>query len=290
MKTTMQRMLLSGAVAGLMALSTQAQSPLADAQIEKARNNYKAELWPAGQVRDGISVGTLEIPGYRGGELEARKGLISRSFYAADAPKDAAPAFLVKAQVFDTPAEAQDDLVLFLAGISSPVLAPTATQRGFQVGETAFVGPSGAGAQAFSWVAFVRGNVSLKVMTFDPRATPELPVPTIAQAVDAAALGRPVLARGAKPLRPTIPGFTAGLEEVVAGTPIPLDVSVVDPAGGLPHLAWTVGGPGQGYVEQRGEQWFLFTTGPGEIDLTLHVTASTGTTAESTVHVSVADD
>ena len=48
--------------------------------------------------------------------------------------------------------------------------------------------------------------------------------------------------------------------------------------------------PVRGYVEQRPDGWYLFTTGPGEVTLTMEVTASTGTYAERSIELEVADD
>ena len=77
----------------------------------------------------------------------------------------------------------------------------------------------------------------------------------------------------------------------MAGDVIRLDVQVVDAGGGTPHLQWVVGGPGQGYVEKKDDgAWYLHTTAPGKIRLTLEVTASTGTFATKSIDLSVDDD
>ena len=290
MKNTIQRLLLSGAALGLLAGAGLAQSLQAEAQLQNARENYGAADWTAGPLRDGLTLASLELTGFRGGELKSKQGHLSRSFTPSDAPADAAPAFLVEGFVADDAAGAHDQMVYWLAGLSSPRLAPTTEARGFSVGDVAYVGPSGAGPRALSWVAFTRGNVFVRVKTFDPRATPELDVPGISQALDAAVTARAPLKAGAALPRPSVTRLALGQSEVVAGEAVRLDLAVTDPVGGTPHLAWGVGGSGQGYVEQRADGWYLFTTGPGEITVTLQVTGSTGTYAESSVSLTAADD
>ncbi|MEM7305604.1 MAG: hypothetical protein AAF682_02985 [Planctomycetota bacterium] len=290
MKQTIKHLLLATAASGLFAGATAAQSAQADAQLERAREGYAAAEWTAGPARDGFTLASLELSGFRGAELESQKGHLSRSFFAADAPEGASPAFLVEGFVGDDAAQAHELLVQWLAGLSSPKLAPRTEARGFSVGDVAFVGPSGAGPRALSWVAFTRGNVFVRVVTFDPRATPTLDLAAVSAAVDGAISSRKALQAGAAVPRPEVSSFRAAAKDVVAGDSVRLDFTAVDPAGGEPHLTWSVGGTGQGYVERRADGWHLFTTGPGEIRVTLGVTASTGTYAESHVTLVAADD
>ncbi len=291
MKNRIQRTLLAAAACGLLAgaLGAQATEPT-ERMLATARSNYTPEFWKTGQMRDGFPLASLELAGFRGGALRSDHGHMSRSFFPADAPADAPPAFLVEALVADSVPEAQDALLLWLAGLSSADLAPRDSDRDLSFGEVGFVGPSGAGAKAFSWIAFVRGNVAVRVVSFDPRATPDLDLAAPTKAIDTGISARAPLALGAPVPKPEIAKLTVEKKAVVAGEAVKLDFTVVDPAGGQPHLAWDVGGSGQGYVEERDEGWFLFTTGPGAIELSLEVTGSTGTYAEKAVELSVADD
>ena len=78
---------------------------------------------------------------------------------------------------------------------------------------------------------------------------------------------------------------------MVAGNIVRLDVRVVDPGTGVPHLQWVVGGSGQGYVEKKDDgAWYLHTTAPGQITMTLEVTASTGTFVRKSIELSVDHD
>jgi hypothetical protein len=118
-----------------------------------------------------------------------------------------------------------------------------------------------------------------------------LDLTAIAKEVDRIIISQPTLAPGAKLRRPEIAKLDWQKRELVAGDIVQLEFEVIDPAGGKPHLRWVIGGPGQGYVEMKnGGTWYLHTTGPGRISLSLEVTGSTGTFSSQTILFDVADD
>lgn len=260
-------------------------------RIATVRGLYDVDSWQLGAVRDGVLLGSLELSGLRGDAMRPKGDVVIRSFTRADAPADASAALLVEVAVADSVEAAQDRLVLWLAGLSSPQAAPEDTRFGVDLGQAGYVGPSGAGQRAFSWVAFVRGNVAVRLLNVDPRANPTLDLGKLAEAIDQGITARAPLALGAAVPKPQVAKLGVAAESpVVAGQPVLLDVAVVDPLDGAPALAWNVGGVGQGYVELRGDGWYLFPTGAGAATVTLTAVGSTGTVTTRTLDVGIADD
>lgn len=288
MQHHLNRSLLAALLAVFFAGALGAQA-LAERVLD-VKTSYQVESWPLGQVRDGLPLDALDLPGLSPGSVQAHGGLVGRDFFAAGAPAGAAPLLHLEAQVFDSSEAAREQLVLWLAGLSSPRLAPLDTAFGVDLGEAGYVGPSGAGPKAISWVAFVRGNVAVRLLNVDPRSAPELALPALAARIDAAIAARAPLAAGVAVRKPEVAALAAASTSPVAGQPVKLDTTVVDPAGGTPHLVWGVSGDGQGYVEERADGWYLFTTGPGALKVTLGVVGSTGTYAERSIDLAVADD
>lgn len=265
------------------------QSVLARQHFESVRERYEQASWPASAPRDGLPI-DVQLAGWRAGPLQAEAGYLARSFWPAASTSEA-PTFVVESFVADSTDEAHDLVVTWLAGIQSPRRMPTAHELGFEVGDVAFVGPSGAGPQAIAWIGFARANVAVRVMAFDPRANPALDLAGVARAIDAQILAREPLPPGAAIPRPGVTALAAPAYTAVAGDRIRLEVAITDPRGGAPHLRWSVAGPGQGYVEHGADgAWYLHTTGPGSIELELEVTASTGTVARRSIELQLADD
>jgi hypothetical protein len=278
--------LLSAAVLGGAAFAQEGLS----SRIDQVREQYGVEQWQLGAMRDGLLLGSAQLPGLQGGEVRPKGDLIQRVFLPADAPQDAKPALVVEAKVADTVEGAQDQLVLWLAGLSSPQPALEARRYDVQLGQAAYVGPSGAGPRAFSWVAFVQGNVAVRLLNSDPIAYPTLDLPKLAAALDAGIAARAPLALGAALPKPEIAKLAVANPSVVAGRAASLALGVVDPLDGAAVLAWSVGGEGQGYVELRDDGWIFYPTGVGAVTVTLTAVGSTGTTATRTLDLVVAHD
>ena len=257
--------------------------------LAAVRQAYRAAEWPRGTRRDGLRLGTLELPGWTGLSLQAQQGRLERRFHAAGDPEET-PVFAVEARVHETIQEAHEELVRWLGGLSTVGQAPSAQQRGIALGEASFVGPAGVAPATLSWVAFVRGNVSVRLLNIDPRRTPDLDLGALARAIDADAMRRPTLQAEIACPKPTIERLGLPASSAVAGEPLVIDVDVSERTGGTPHLSWRVTGSAQGYVERRGDDWVLFTTGPGALNLTLEATGSTGTWRSASVSLDVLDD
>jgi hypothetical protein len=265
-------------------------SELAREHVRAVALQYKSAAWPAGTVREGIALASLTLDGWTGGELRSAAGLLERPF-ARTGARENETSFVVEARVSDTPGGAQEMLLTWLSGLSTDRTMPAVREWSIPVGDVGFLGPAGAGPRAIAWIAFVRDNVAVRVLATDPRKDPGLDLGTVATGIDAAILARKTLAAGATPSRPEITKLALASTTVVAGEKVALDLAVTDPAGGEAHLEWTIGGPGQGYVERSASGAYeLHTTGPGAIVLTLEVTASTGTTASKSTELTVEDD
>ncbi len=257
--------------------------------LAETRVRYAQPSWRLGAVRAGLA-NELALPGWVAGALQSDEGLLTRSFRsAADA---AAPdSFVLESRVEDSVQAAHERLLGWLAGLQSAQRMPGTTELGLFLGEAGFVGRSGAGPRALAWIAFVRGNVAVRLSAIDARREPELDLAAIAASVDAAILAAPELEAGRAPAKPVIEELRTRRASIVAGTSLPLDLAVVDPARGRPHLQWVVGGPGQGYVEQASNgAWEFHPTGPGRVTLALEATGSTGTWTRREFALDVLDD
>lgn len=256
----------------------------------ETRARYGHAAWTRGAVRGGLA-NELVLPAWTAVDLEASEGLVTRSFRRADAA-GAPPSFVIESRVADTAEEAHEALVTWLAGVQSAQTMPSLAELGLPLGDAGFAGRSGAGPAALAWIAFVRGNVAVRVSACDPVREPALDLGAVASTTDQAILAAPAL-EGAvvRPVRPVIARLSATRATVVAGEVVRIELAIDDPARGIPHIGWTVGGPGQGYVERGADgTWELHTTGPGALTLVLEATGSTGTWTRGELRLDVLDD
>jgi len=249
---------------------------------------YARAAWPVGSLRAGLP---LEAPltGFAAGPVVVEGELLVRTFAFA-APELGGPAgesaFVLESRVADSLGEAQEELVGWLSGLQSAQRMPSLGELGLQIGDAGFAGRSGARAGGLAWIAFVRGNVAVRLSAFDLTATPALELAPVAAALDRAILGTRTLAVGEKPLRPALARLDVA-RRAVAGTRLPLDLEA-DPAA---LLSWHVGASGQGYVERGGDgRWWLHPTGPGPLRVTLAAVSALGTVARRSVELTVDDD
>src|SRR5262245_41706733 len=141
-----------------------------DPRVEETRVAYGAASWPKGDRRPGVALEALAFPGYAGRAVEATPSADAERFFDRAPAADGAPrqaAFRVQAWTLATAESAHDQLVLLLACVSSPKLAPTTAASGVAAGDVGFVGPAGSGNGRISWIAFVRGNVAVRVSAVD---------------------------------------------------------------------------------------------------------------------------
>jgi hypothetical protein len=265
------------------------RSALELAQRAETRLRYGAAGWTRGALRAGLAT-ELVLPGWALVEFGAARGHLTRTWRrAADAQAPAS--FVLETRVSDALDEAHEQLVTWLAGVQSAERMPSAAEVGLELGDAAFVGRSGAAPAALAWIAFVRGNVAVRLTACDAPREPGLDLGALAVLVDQAIAAAPRLEAGSAPAKPAVAFGSTPRTALVAGASLRLDVSVTDPAGGEPHLAWNVGGSAQGYVERAADgAWVLHTTGPGPLALELEVTGSLGTWSSRTLELTVLDD
>lgn len=265
----------------LAAVATAQQTPgLAGQRLADAAQRYNASSWPAGPVRAGLPVLDLTLDGYSGGAVDFSPQAPAIRRYADETGVDR---FLVEVSVRETAAGARTVLLEYLASVSSSRLVPTAASLGILVGDTGYVGR--APEKRISWIAFLRGNVAVRVACLDPRSDPHPEMARIASAVDRLILDQPVQPAGEKAGRIAVTSLSASRQDCRAGDIVPLEVILSrSPAA----LRWVVGGPGQGYVEQDPSgAWQLHTTKDGAIDLACHVLGPDGYTASKSVTIEV---
>lgn len=250
---------------------------------------YALSSWPRGVVRSGLPNDQI-LPGWTAGALQAERGLLQRSFRHASAP-EGAPVFVLETCVEDSAEAAHGRLLDWLAGLQSPETMPSLVALGLSAGDVGFAGRSGAAPAALAWIAFVRGNVAVRVLACDPVREPALDLGSIATQVDQSVRAAAALESGREPAKPRVERLAFAAAEVVAGAAVRLDLLVADPGAGAPHLEWIVAGPGQGYVERSADGSFEFhTTAPGSVTLILEVTGSTGTWTRHEARLEVRED
>ena len=249
---------------------------------------YGVDRWLASDRVAGLPLGELSFPGFEGQSVYQIEGRLERRFQGLDG----LPSFHLDVVVGESVKRAQAALLEWLAGISSQAAAPAASELGIAVGDQGYVGLSGAGPEAVSWIAFVRGNVAVRVTASEPKRLPQPNLPAIAASIDQVLRQQDRLAEGAALPGPVIARLQVGAAACVAGAVLPLGLQVVGSAGEPVAITWSVGGTGQGYVERRDDGvWRLYTTGPGRIRLEVSVTGRLGvSSAVSHLEIQVADD
>lgn len=281
MKLSSLLLVLAAFAAVHHAQSEPVRSDLERAQRAAIAQKYARAAWPLGAVHAGLPLATA-LAGFTPGELVAEDGLLVRTYDLAGKQ-----AFVLESRVADDALGAQETLVDWLAGVQSVARMPSVAEAGLALGDAGFVGRSGARQGTLAWIAFVRGNVAVRVTACDPALTPGLELGPVALALDRAILGTPQLELGRKPARPALTRLEVDAS-AVAGAKLPLTLTGVED-GAL--LQWRVGGSGLGYVERAKEGgWVLHTTGPGRMRVELTVIGALGTGTSRSVELDVADD
>jgi len=269
--------------------SVPVRSDLERAHRAAVEQRYARAAWPQGAARAGLPT-AAEVEGFAPEAPVAEDGLLVRTWRFSDERRGGplgTPAFVTETRVADDVAGAQETLLDWLAGVQSTARMPSVAEAGLTTGDTGFVGRSGARPGALAWIAFVRGNVAVRVAASDLGATPGLELGAVAVALDRAILGTAVLEVGRKPVRPALERLEVAAT-AVAGTRLPLTLAGLEPGA---HLQWRVGGSGLGYVERAPDGgWVLHPTGPGRMSVELEVIGALGTVTRRAVELSVADD
>lgn len=263
------------------------QSPgLAGQRLAEAAERYGSASWPAGPARGGLPVMGLFFDGFDGGPVDFNPGApVIRRF----ADGEGVDRFLVEVSVRETTGEARTVLLEYLASVSSPHKVPTLASLGIAAGDIGYVGR--APEKRISWIAFLRGNIAVRVACLDPRADPHPEMGRIAAALDRQILHRSALSPSGEIQRFALAAITPARPAGSAGEVLPLELQLAGEAGAPAAIRWVVGGPGQGYVEQDDSgTWQLHTTKEGTIDLACHVLGPNGFTSTASVTIEVAKE
>jgi len=294
---TMTILVRSGALLALFAatLSGQQQPPkslpaapsaaLAKAPpaVQAAAERYAVADWPRSDRRAGVRLDTVEIRELTGREIESAEPFRTNRRYG----DPQADRLEIDVHVRDSVDAAQCVLLGWLANTSRPDAVPTAAKEGMPVGDIGYVGWSRPAERRLSWLAFVRGNVAVRVHCFDPSADPHPDLVAIAQAVDAAIRREAPLAEKAGLPAPAIAAFATAKASCVEGDVVPVTLTVRDDAG-VANVRFQFDGPGQAYVEGDSQKGFvLHTTGAGPLTVRVFVTNRCGVTAESLLRLSI---
>ncbi|MFT4538044.1 MAG: hypothetical protein ACI841_001141 [Planctomycetota bacterium] len=255
--------------------------------VRAVEAKYDKPAWQQGVRRTGFPVLSLQLEGWRRGQLMTDGRLLSLPFHEGDNTR---PSFVIETIVNDTIAESQDRLIDWLAGIQSPATMPTTETRGIAAGNTGYVGPAQRGENALSWVAFVRGNVAVRLLAVDPNLS-GLTMGDLSKQIDMRLKAQPALAADVSMPKAQVSSLNASSSEVTAGEAFELTYAIAAPFATDHKLEWIIGGPGQGYVEvaQSGRR-YLYTTAPGSIDLIMQVTAGNGSVTTHSIQLEVLDD
>ena len=277
----------------LLATLVQAQQGRTRSDLELRHRSeiaraYARAAWPVGTPRAGLPF-EAPLEGFTADAPVLEDELLVRTFsFSAQelGGPVGTPAFVLETRVADAVEPAQELLIDWLSGLQSTTRMPSLDELGLALGDVGFAGRSGAREGGLAWIAFVRGNVAVRVSAFDLTATPRLELAPVAAALDRAIQGTRALEAGQKPVRPAIARLDAA-RRAVAGTRLALDLE----AGEAAFLTWRVGGSGQGYVERGSDgRWWLHPTGPGPMTVTLEAVSGLGTVARRALELEIQDD
>lgn len=254
-----------------------------DPRITRTKLRYQFATWaPAQAEYDGVRLGELELPGLKVVGTEYEPGLpIQQRFADADGVQRVA----INWTIADTPKDARHELLGYLTAVNSPNNMPSTHAEGVEAGEVGYIGYSRD--QRISWIAFNRGNVTVRINCMDPAANPHPQMGRIAEAVDQLIQLQPERSDERPLSKPIVERFATSRSDCEAGQWIELQLQ----AQNVGHVQFWVGGTGQGYVSKRDGKWMMRTTGPGALEVKAQVWSANGYFSESAIcDVSVRDD
>ncbi|MFH2000427.1 MAG: hypothetical protein ABIK28_12145 [Planctomycetota bacterium] len=265
------------------AMECGAQEAWESRQVAEAKELYGFDQWPAGLIRDGLPLASLDFTGYQRTAIDFQPGLPVILRYS----DESSPRFLVEVLVCDSAVEAREKLVVYLTYISSPGKVPAIADAGVAAGDVGFVGLAPAGAMA--WIVYVRDNIYVRICNLNPRIEPQPPMSSLAERIDKIILEQPVPEIAGKISRPSVDLRCEDSSPHTAGEKIPLKLAVRDRAGDAAAVTWVIGGTGQGYVEddEFGNPWF-HSTKEGKIRLDCHVLGARGTIVSHSLDLTIA--
>jgi hypothetical protein len=254
-----------------------------DPRITQTKLRYQFASWaPAQAEYDGVRFADLKLADLKVVGTEYVPGLpIQQTLADADGVKRVA----INWTISSSTKQARTELLGYLTAVNSPNNMPSARGEGIEAGEAGFVGYSKD--KRISWIAFNRGNVTVRVNCMDPAADPHPNMGRIAEAIDQLIQLQP-LRSDQRPLTvPQVQRLSTSRDACEAGQWIELQLQAENAA----HVQWWIGGTGQAYVSKRDGKWMMRTTGPGKVEVRAQVWSANGYFGESVVRdVNVRDD
>ena len=257
----------------LLAFLLAASPALAEEGLEKAKKTYDFRNWPGrtGASKQGLCLEKTDLSPYVA--LTARNRFTAGSserilrYGIKDEEKPSRPLFEVSLKVLDTPAEAQLELLKFLACCT--VTVPRGDESGLTVGDVCFAAKAGDRLAA---VVFARNNLVLRLTLF-PRAlapgseaAPDLAV--IAGKIDGAATAGKEATTPEDLDKPVISGFAAKSATVKAGAEVEIALKFADPQGAKTEVYFD---EGSGMVYERDGRRVFRAEKPGAYTVTVYV-------------------
>ncbi|MBL7008291.1 MAG: hypothetical protein ISR76_04785 [Planctomycetes bacterium] len=280
-------LLLAWLAAGGAGFAAQGPGPGSEPEaVQRALRLYQPETWPAGPRRAGIALAELQFPFLGDSLLEYDDACFARTW------QDLAgsPALRVEAVIAEDAAGARSALIPWLAWVSSPRPLLRGADAEIAVGDAAFAAPAGPGPERLAWVAFLRGNVAVRVLVLEPGSATAPDLRAAARQVDARILAAPRLEADQALPQPELLGFHPALRRCDSRQTVPLAVQFTDRSGGPALLKWEVRGSGSGYVEDDplGQPRF-YPTGPGAVELVLTVVGRFGVSVQAGARLEILD-
>jgi hypothetical protein len=172
--------------------------------------------------------------------------------------------------------------------VQSTTTLSTLASRDIRAGDVGYVAFGGVDGSKLAWIAFVVGNLEFRVVNLDPDAAGAPDLKPLVELLSARASAQPPLKAGELMHRPQVTAFSSDRAVLPAGESALLDLVATDPTGGVASFDFTVGGPGQGYVEQDEQRrWRFHATGAGKTTLTVRALGRNGTVAVKTLDLEI---
>lgn len=257
-----------------------------DSQIAVARERYGADEWARGPRHAGLDLSRIDFPSLRGSALEydADGAEVVRRYH--DAAGNGV--LLLELHVRENVEMAQSDLLADIAFVQSVKLLPRTKDRGIVAGDAGFIGYAGVNQDRIAWIAFVEGNLELRVVALDPSAEPSTDVARVAERLAEAIRAMPVLEDDAVLPRPAIDRVAFAEERCLLGESVRVDVQATDPGGDSVVLEYALRGSAQGHLENRPNEGLrLRTTKAGTLELEVRAWNRLGVVNRATASLTV---
>lgn len=234
--------------AALLVLLVTASPALASDALGPAKQTYGHDAWPGkdGALRQGVALGDVDMAGHVVHSTRNRLTTSGEMIVRYAPPNAAKPAFEVGVRVFDSVAQAQEHLLVFLN--TSTMEWPRGDALGLATGDVSF---ASAHSEVFDAIVFVRANVYVRISALSAATAPDIAL--IAGRIDAKILASKKAKKAKHLKKPQIAAFAPASAVVQPNAPVRIDLQVSDPRG--EDLQIHFDEAGAQIWEQGGEWW-----------------------------------